>query len=113
MSPMPLVLALMLLSDAADDPAGLAAQVVAGGPAAEAAAGRIEEIGRPALPSLRAALDRATAEKGDVARVSDLIDLIERRRLLRATPAEVEAADLPVSEALAAFGRRAGVRFVP
>lgn len=106
MSPIPLVLALLL---AADDPADLAARVVAGGPGAEAAAGQIEEIGRPALPALRSALDRVGGQ-GEGTRVADLIDLIERRRLLRASPLAIEAADLPLAEALAAIGRQAGFR---
>ncbi len=105
----PTILALFLLASS-DSPADLAAQVVSGEPGAhEEAAGALEEIGRAALPALRVAIGRAD-DLAASKRLADVIDLIERRRLRRATPVEFEAKDVPVVEAVAEFGRKAGVR---
>ena len=102
----PLLLALSM-GMPPDDPSDLVARLVSGEPSArEEAAGRLEEIGRPALPALRAAM-------GDPAgspRVADLIDLIEGRRVLRATPVAFEVKDVPLADALAEFGRLTGTR---
>src|SRR5439155_15829562 len=116
--PMPpialLTLALAFASQApADNPADLAGRVASTDPGVrEEAEGRLEEIGRPALPALRIALDKA---ENPVAarRLADLIDLIERKRLLRATPVAFDAKDVPVAGAVADLARRSDLRVVP
>ena len=109
----PMILVLSLLMTAPDDPADLAARVVSGEPAArEEAAGALEEIGRAALPALRVAAGGTNDDPAASRRVGEIIDRIERRRLLRATPIDFEAKDLPVAEAVAEFGKKAGVRLV-
>src|SRR5947208_818925 len=98
MTPIALALALALAPPAADDnPADLAGRVASAGPGArEEAEGRLEEIGRPALPALRIALDRAETPAAS-RRLADLIDLIERRRLLRATTVVLDDRDVSAS----------------
>ena len=93
----------------ADNPADLAGQVASAEPGVrEEAEGRLEEIGRPALPALRIALEKAEVPAA-ARRLADLIDLIERRRLLRATPVALDEKDVPVAEAVADLGRRSGL----
>jgi hypothetical protein len=109
--PLALVLTLALTAQApADNPADLAGRVASADPAArEEAEGRLEEMGRAALPALRIAAEKA---EDPVAgrRLADLIDLIERRRLLRATPVALDLKDVPVAEAVAALSRDSGLR---
>lgn len=109
----PIVLALALASQApADNPADLAGRVASAEPGArEEAEGRLEEIGRPALPALRIALEKAEGP-ASARRLADLIDLIERKRLLRATPVALDEKDVPVAEAVADLSRRSGLRAV-
>ncbi len=112
MPPIVLALAVALRAAAAENPADLADRVATAGPAArEEAEGRLEEIGRPALPALRIALGKAR-DADSARRLADLIDLIERKRLLRATSAALDAKGATVAEAVADLGRRAGFRLV-
>jgi hypothetical protein len=109
----PIVLILALLAPPADTPAELADRVASADPGGrEEAEGRLEEIGRPALFALRNALNRAV-DPASSRRIGDLIDLIERRRLLRATAVELVAKDVPIAEAAAELGRRTGFRLAP
>ena len=109
--PPALILALALDAQApADDAADLAGRVASADPAArEEAEGRLEEVGPAALPALRIAAEKA---EDPVAgrRLADLIDLIERRRLLRATPVVLDLKDVPVAEAVAELSRVSGLR---
>ncbi len=109
----PLALALALAAQApADNPADLAGRVASADPGArEEAEGRLEEIGRPALPDLRIALGKAE-DPVAARRLADLIDLIERKRLLRATPVALDERGVPVAEAVADLQRRSGLRVV-
>ncbi len=109
--PLALVLTLALTAQApADEAADLAGRVASADPAArEEAEGRLEEMGRVALPALRIAADKA---EDPVAgrRLAELIDLIERRRLLRATPVVLDLKDVPVADAAAELSRVSGLR---
>src|ERR1700761_2381308 len=108
-----LTLALALTAQApADTPADLAGRVASAEPGVrEEAEGRLEEMGRAALPALRIALEKA--EDPVVARrLADLIDLIERRRLLRATPVALDEKGVPAAQAAADLSRRSGLRVV-
>ncbi len=109
--PLALVLTLALTALApADNPADLAGRLAAADPAVrEEAEGRLEEMGRDALPALRIAAEKAE-DPVAARRLADLIDLIERRRLLRATPVALDLKDVPVAEALAALSRTSGLR---
>ena len=94
----------------ADNPADLAGRVASADPAArEEAEGRLEEMGRAALPALRIAAEKAE-DPVAARRLADLIDLIERRRLLRATPVALDLKDAPVAEAVAELSRGSGLR---
>ncbi len=109
--PLALILALALTAQTpADDAADLAGRVASADPAArEEAEGRLEELGPAALPALRIAAEKA---EDPVAgrRLADLIDLIERRRLLRATPVVLDLKGVPVTEAVAGLSRVSGLR---
>lgn len=107
----PLLLALALAGQApGDNPADLAGRVASADPAVrEEAEGRLEEIGRPALPALRIALEKAE-NPAAARRLAELVDLIERRRLLRATPVALDERDVPVPAAVADLERRSGLR---
>jgi hypothetical protein len=105
-----LLLALTPVAGAVDNPADLAERVASGDLGARLeAAGRLEEIGRPALTDLRIA--RGKAEDPTAARrLAEVIDLIARQRLLRASVVDrLEAQDVTVAEAVAELGRRSGV----
>src|SRR5258708_1653457 len=97
-----LALALATLAGDVDNPADLADQVASSDSGVRLeASGRLEEIGRPALPALRIA--RAKTENPAAShRLAALIDLIARKRLLHATAVDrLEVRDIPVAEAVA------------
>ena len=72
----------------------------------EAAAGSLEELGRPALPALYRARDTA---HGNLAQAIDrLTDLIERQRLLRATKVKLDFEERPLVEVVASLRDRTG-----
>ncbi len=104
------VLALALLAAAPDTPANLAERVgSADVGVCEEAEGALEEIGRPALSALRIAIGKAN-DPAHARRLADLIELIERKRLLRATKVELVEHDTTVSDAVADLSRRARFR---
>jgi hypothetical protein len=111
MPPIALALALALATpDAADNPADLAGRVGSADPGVrEEAEGRLEEIGRPALPDLRIALEKAESPVA-ARRLADLVDLIERKRLLRATPVALDERNIYLFDAAADLSRRSGLR---
>jgi hypothetical protein len=110
MPPFALALALALASQApAENPADLAGRLASPDPAArEEAEGRLEELGAAALPTLRLALTKAE-DSAVSRRLADVIDLIERRRLLRATPVALELKSAPLADAVAELSRRSGL----
>jgi hypothetical protein len=103
------LLALARVAGTVDNPADLAERVASGDPGARLeASGRLEEIGRPALTDLRIARGKAE-DPAASRRLAELIDLIARQRLLRASAVDrIEARDVSVSEAVADLGRRSG-----
>jgi hypothetical protein len=108
---LPLVLALGGGADPPDDPAALVAALAA--PAAadrDAAAGRIEELGRPALPALYGA--RGSDDADVRRRAETLIDLVERQRLLRPTRVRLDFADATLGAVAEAIGARTGLSVV-
>jgi len=70
------------------------------------AAGALEELGRPALPALYRVRDSRDADLRE--RVSKVIDLIERQRLLRATKVRLDFDDTPLPEAVESLRAQAG-----
>jgi hypothetical protein len=106
----PIVLALALLAAAPENPADLADRLgSADAGVREEAEGALEEIGRPALPTLRIAVGKAS-NPAHARRLADLIDLIERKRLLLATKVELVEHGITVSDAVADLSRRARLR---
>jgi hypothetical protein len=72
----------------------------------EEAAGLLEEMGRKALPALRAARDtRGPAVRE---RAALLVDLIERQRLLRATRVALDFRDRSLAEVVATLAAESG-----
>jgi hypothetical protein len=105
-----IVLALALLAAAPENPADLADRLgSADAGVREEAEGALEEIGRPALPVLRIAVGKAS-DPAHARRLAELIDLIERKRLLSATQVELVEHDVTVSDAVADLSRRARLR---
>ncbi len=112
MPPVVLLALTLALQAPADDVADLAGRVASADPGGrEEAEGRLEEVGRPALPTLRIALGQAE-NPAAARRLADLIDLIERKRLLRATAVALDEKDVPLAEAVADLSRRSGLRAV-
>jgi hypothetical protein len=70
------------------------------------AAGLLEEMGRKALPALRGNRDPQDQTVRD--RITLLIDLIERQRLLRATRITLDFRDRPLTEVVAAVAAESG-----
>ena len=103
------VLTLALLA-APDNPADLAARLAsADAGVREEAEGALEEIGRPALPVLRIAVGKA-GDPAHARRLGALIDLIERKRLLRPSKVDLVEHNVTVSDAVADLSRRARLR---
>jgi hypothetical protein len=70
------------------------------------AAGTLEELGRPALPALYRAGD--SSDPGLRRQVVQLIDLIERQRLLRATGVRLDFEDMPLPAVVEALRAQTG-----
>src|SRR5262245_27024112 len=70
------------------------------------AAGALEELGRPALPPLRQA--RVTAAPELRGRITTLIDLIERQRLLSSTRVQLNFEDRPLADVVETLRRETG-----
>jgi hypothetical protein len=90
------------------DPVILVKALASGDIAArEEAAGELEEVGRPALAALYVARD--AVDQRSKRRVDQLIDLIERQRLLRATKLKLDFKNRPLAEVVAAIKERTGL----
>lgn len=72
------------------------------------AAGALEELGRPALPTLYRARDGATP--GVRATIDKLIDVIERKQLLHATPVRLDFSNKPLTAVADALRAQTGFR---
>ncbi len=108
----PLITVFFLVGFLAENPADLAQQVASTDSGVrEEALGMLEEMDRAALPALRIAVGKAS-EPGHAQRLADLIDLIERKRLLRATKVEIDDQQTTISDAVADLGRRARFHLV-
>jgi hypothetical protein len=70
------------------------------------AAGMLEELGRPALPALYRA--RESDDPALRRQVEQLIDLVERQRLLRATRIRLDFDDMPLPEVAEALRAQTG-----
>ena len=93
------------------DPVALLARLSSSIPAErDEAAGALEDLGRPALPALYKARD--TAHGDHARRVGELINQIERRRLLRATQVRLDFDDRPLVEVVEAIRARSGFPLV-
>jgi hypothetical protein len=93
------------------DPADLVARLGAPRYAdRETAAQRLHELGRAAVPALRAAHDARDPEVRS--RAAILLDRIEAEALLLPTPIRLEFRDRPLSEAVASIAAQAGVPMV-
>lgn len=104
----PLMLLAMIGWAAGPDPGALVDQLSSADESVRTeAAGALEEMGRPALPALYHA--RGSADRAVRDRVEQLIDLIERQRLLRATKVRLDFDDQPLPAVVEAIEAQTGL----
>ena len=98
-------------ADESTDPSALVTKLSSSDQAVRAeAAGKLEELGRPALPALYRS--RSAADAGFRLQVERLIDLIERQRLLRATRVRLDLLQVPLEAAVDELRTQTGIPVV-